>query len=487
MNRAEIWFKSFILLHLIAWTLLAVLVRHNLPMDAIEGAIWGQHLDWGYDKNPYLNAWLTALAAYVDNHSGLMIYLFSQISVIACFWAVWQLAKLFLPPVYALVSVIILESMQYYNFHAIDFNDNTLELSLWALAIYFFYCALQTPSRLAWLFTGLFTGLGLMAKYYTGVLITCMALFLLSEKANRQKLLSPWPYAGLLIFLLITLPHVFWLPHHDYITINYVFDRAKNEYSWTNHLFYPAQFAWEQLQVFLPALILFALLFIGKKPFFARHAITLSAYNKKFLFYMGIGPLLLTLLISFLFGITLRAGWGMPLLSLWGIILISLLPPYISKEKFYRFIAGIILLSTVFLTGSTVSLVNSTTPSSANFPGKELAQSITQLWRDQYHSKLEYVAGSRWLGGNISFYSSDHPAVFMEWDKQRSPWIDIKDLQQKGGIFIWDISKNETLPAAIKTQFPQLNIMPPMEFAWQRNRHQLPPIKIGIAVLAPHN
>src|SRR5580700_6300190 len=95
------WFNIFILIHLIGWTLIPLLIRHNLPLDSIEGTIWGHQLEWGYDKNPYLNGWLTALATHIGGQSGWMIYLFSQFSVVLCFWAVWQLGKQFLTPVYA--------------------------------------------------------------------------------------------------------------------------------------------------------------------------------------------------------------------------------------------------------------------------------------------------------------------------------------------------------------------------------------------------
>ena len=48
-----------------------------------------------------------------------------------------------LPKSYALIALLLLEGIQYFNFHAIDFNDNTLELGLWGLTIYFFYQALR--------------------------------------------------------------------------------------------------------------------------------------------------------------------------------------------------------------------------------------------------------------------------------------------------------------------------------------------------------
>src|SRR5580658_2023883 len=124
--QAQRWLYVFIAVHLVIWTLVPAMVRYNLPLDAIEGTLWGHQLEWGYDKNPFLNAWLTALAVRLDGQSGWMIYLFSQLSVVICFWAVWQLAKKMVSPVYALIAVMLLEGVQYYHFHAIDFNDNTL-------------------------------------------------------------------------------------------------------------------------------------------------------------------------------------------------------------------------------------------------------------------------------------------------------------------------------------------------------------------------
>lgn len=137
IQQAEFWAFIFICAHLICWTLAPILVRFNLPLDSIEGSLWGHQLEWGYDKNPFLNGWLTALAIYLGGTSGWMVYLFSQVSVALCFFAVWQLAKNILTPPYGLLALMLLEGVQYYHFHAIDFNDNTLELSLWALTSYF--------------------------------------------------------------------------------------------------------------------------------------------------------------------------------------------------------------------------------------------------------------------------------------------------------------------------------------------------------------
>lgn len=483
--QIEYFVTIFIVFHLILWTIFPALIRYNLPLDSIEGTLWGHQLEWGYDKNPFLNGWLSALAVYISKPSGWMMYFFSQLSVASCLWVVWQLGKKILTPLYAFIAVLLLEGVQYFNFHAIDFNDNTLELGLWAFSTYFFYQALTNSRNRNWFATGIFSAFALMAKYYTLILLLAMFLFLIIPKYNRKHLLSRGPYLCLSIFVSIILPHVIWLFFHDFITIKYVFARASSPPSLFNHIYFPVQFFWQQVQVFLPALGLFALLLIGKKPIFTTHKIRMSSFDKAFLFYIGVGPLLLTLLLSLLLGIKLRAGWGMPLLSFSTIILLALLQPNLTQAKVYRFIITIIVFMGVLLTGYTLSLIDSSDASSANFPGKEIASTITNEWNQKYHTKLDYVAGSRWLGGNISFYSKDHPAVFVEWEKNRAPWIDIESLKNKGAVFVWDITGHESLPLEIQKEFSNLEPAKVMRFALHRNKRNLPPAEIGVAFLPP--
>src|SRR5271156_1570356 len=146
-------FWAFTGLHVLIWTALPFLVRYTLPMDSMEGYVWGQQLEWGYDKNPFVNGWMTALAVRLGGDSGWMIYLFSQLSVALCFWAVWQLGKKMLPPVYALLGVLLF-------YQALCSNTN------------------KSQTLLAWLGCGVFAGLSMMTKYYTVVLLVPMTVFL---------------------------------------------------------------------------------------------------------------------------------------------------------------------------------------------------------------------------------------------------------------------------------------------------------------------
>lgn len=455
-------------------------------MDAMEGTIWGHQLVLGYDKNPFLNAWLTRFALFLGGGSVWVIYLFSQLSVAACFWATWKLGKKFMPAIYALISVMLLESMQYYNLHAIDFNDNTLELGLWALTILYFYQATRDNKLSDWLLTGVFAGLGMMAKYYTAMLLVPMMLFLMMNPLARERFKSSYLYLGLLVFVLIILPHTLWLFSHDFITIDYAIGRVSSPPTLFNHLEFPLQFTWQQLEVLLPALLLFSFLFLGKKPVLKQLA-PLSTFDKTFLFLMGFGPLLMTILLSAIFGMKLRAGWGQPLLSLSGIILMIGITPRLTRERFISFIAFLLVLSTVMISIYSIALIRGKQPSSANFPGEIIARVMTTQWEQRYHQPLTYVAGPRWLAGNIAFYSKDQPTVYIDWNNKVSSWIDENNVRQKGAIFVWD--PTEALQASekgIRARFKKMGPVEIMHFSWMRNK-TMEPVEVRVAFLPPTN
>ena len=169
---------------------------------------------------------------------------------------------------------------------------------------------------------------------------------------------------------------------------------------WTDHLFFPLQFLFEQTQALLPSLFLILTLYIGKSP--ARTTHSINSLDRRFLFYAGIAPLLLTILISFVTGIKLRAAGGQPLLSLSGLIMIIWLRPTLTRPKLLRFIV-LTFASLMMLTIAIYCFMYlyEPIPTSSNYPGKRIAADLTQEWHQKYQTPLTFVAGARWLAGNI--------------------------------------------------------------------------------------
>lgn len=478
------WLIYFIILHVTLWTLAPALMRFNLPLDTIEGTIWGSHLNFGYDKNPYLGAWLTALAIKLESHSGLITYFMSQLSVGVAFVAIFLLSRKILPPLYALLSVLILEGVQYYHFHAIDFSDNVLELSMWALTMLFFYDAIMQNKLRDWLLTGFFAGLSLMTKYYSALLLFSLFLFLC--KNNKKVFRHKEIYLAAGVMLIVIFPHIMWLFFHKFTTINYAFARLHTKPLLIHHLTFPLRFMLEQLATILPAIFLLLLLYFPKKPFTEK--INISHTQKQFLFFSGVMPFIFTLLISLIMGYQLRAAWGQPLLLLWGILLIIALKPRLSEIKMRNMLIGIFTLTITLVTVYCIMQTKTKQITSANFPGRIIANTLNIKWREKYGENLTYIAGPRWITGNIAFYSKDHPGVFIDWDKTLSPWIDEKQLQKNGGIFVWDLSEKRFQTKhtyeEIKNRYPKITAPEILHFAWHRNNPNRP-YEIMVAFLPP--
>lgn len=482
------WVYGLIVLHVILWTVVPTILRHSLPMDALEGFVWGQSWQFGYDRNPWLNAWLTHIALVWGGYSGWMIYGFSQLSVALCFWSVWQLAKRMLAPVYALVAVFLLEFIQYYSIAAVDFNDNVLELGLWALTIWYFYNALLEQKCRHWLLTGFFAALSLMAKYYAIVLFLPMLVFLLMTREGRQSFKYSGIYLSGIIFVLIIAPHFIWLFQHGFTTLNYAVMRISDigswQYSWWHF------FSVHLLAFLVPCVLFFLLLCLGKdnRSTGLAEKSKLCQFDKKFLILLALGPFVSTVLFALIFKCSLHVMWGTPLLSLWGVLLVAFCQPSITVKKFYRFIGVVGLVFFLVLSIYSYNIVFTGYASSATYPGKMVAGYLERTWASYSHKDPFYVVGDRYTAGNVAYFSSHSKLTTCIWDDKIYSCDDDK-LRSRGAIFVWRADAKEAENAVVvqnkvKKKFPQVIILPQKKFHWIYHRDK-PQIILGMALLLP--
>lgn len=525
------WFYVILILHVLLWTLVPTLLRHALPMDALEGFVWGQSWQLGYDRNPWLNAWLTHIAVALGGRSGLLVYFLSQLSVAACFLSLWRLGKKILTPLYALFAVLLLEGVQYYTLAAIDFNDNVLEIGLWALLTLCFYNALTEQKLRAWLLTGLWAALALMTKYYAAVLFTPMALILIFTPEGKESFKHTSFYAGLILFIAIITPHFIWLFQHDFVTFNYMLERASANGDWQNSAWY---FAAIQLAAFSTPLFSLAwlwLLELRKKTasksntiLGSKYAVAVSHFARIFLLAMGVLPLVLTILVAALGGVTLHVMWGTPLVSLWGLLLLALWPPTITCRRFYAFIIFTLLTFFSLLALYAYNIVYVGYQSSATYPAKEIAAYIDATWHQRYNASLpHYVVGDRYTAGNVAYFSKNKLEVCI-WDyvhddmssrasrkltKQSHQQnlkifknnsnenfcqsastenVALEKLREQGAIFIWRADDNFFTVlkriGKIKQDFPNAILLTAHRFSWIYHPDK-PKLAIGAALLIP--
>src|SRR5262249_41975996 len=140
--RPDALLAGFLLLHVVVWTVLPIAFTHALPVDLVEGVVWGQGWQLGYDQPPF-QAWFLGLADSLTGSQRCAVYLLSQILVAISLGAVWRLARLIVAPLGALVAVLVLDGVLFFNFLTPNLFPDLIELPFWALSAWSFYRALR--------------------------------------------------------------------------------------------------------------------------------------------------------------------------------------------------------------------------------------------------------------------------------------------------------------------------------------------------------
>ena len=258
-------FAAFLALHAAVWTALPALLYPNLPLDLIEALIYGREWQLGYDKLPPLPWWLVEIVYRLFGHD-FAYYLLAQAAVVAAFALVWLMARPLVGPLGALVAVLIIDGLHYFNFTAAKFNHDVIQLPFWALAGFAFHRALRGgETRGTGCCSGSAIGLSLWAKYFVVVLAVPLALFVLFDRDARKTLATPGPYVAVAVALVVMAPHLVWLVQNDFLPFAYAEHRALPSRGLLDHVWHPLQFAVGQLFFLLPSLLIALPLFYPRR------------------------------------------------------------------------------------------------------------------------------------------------------------------------------------------------------------------------------
>src|SRR5579885_2045858 len=225
-------------LHAAVWTVLPALLYLNLPLDLIEALMYGREWQLGYDKLPPLPWWLVEIAYRLAGHD-FAYYLLAEAAVIAAFALIYLAARPLVGRLGALVSVLIIDGIHYYNYTAAKFNHDVIQLPFWALAGFAYRRALKDDRVADWALLGFALGMALWSKYFVVVLAAPLMLFVVLDRQARQSLMRPGPYIAVAVGLAVASPHLVWLVQHDFLPFQYVDSRAAPSRGLIDHVLHP--------------------------------------------------------------------------------------------------------------------------------------------------------------------------------------------------------------------------------------------------------
>ncbi len=411
-------FYIFLLIHLILWTLIPTLTNQNLPLDTIEALGWGSNLDWGFNKHPPASAFFIEIFYRIFGSKDWAYYFLSQIFVLTSFFIVWKFSnEIFKNKIYSLISVLLLESIYFFNFTTPEFNVNVCQLPFWALTVYYSW-KIYSKKNIEikdCIFLGIFAGIGFLSKYlFLYLLISIKLLFLYIIFVKKYKKYSHKYLLPTLFFIIILTPHIFWLINNEYITITYGLHRSGlSDPNIFDHIKYPLIFFVKQITILIPFFIL-SFLLVSKFKF------NLKFSDQKLLFLLTINiiPFFLIFLTSLIIGAKIRTMWMTPFYLFIGTLLVYVFQNKINFKKiknFYLVLIFLFLISPIIYSYISITQLDKRT----DYPGKEIAKKVQKKWDSEFNEPINVVLGNEWVAGNLSYHLKSRPSWEGEIDKNK--------------------------------------------------------------------
>ena len=478
-----------LVLHVVLWTALPALLSHNLQLDLAEDLALGREWQLGYWKHPPLPWWLADLS-YRLTGDVRAVYLLGPLSAAACLYAVWLLGRDIIGGFQALIAVLALEGLHFFNFSVPKFAHDQMQLPFWALTGLFLYRAITRQRSRDWLAAGAALALCFWSKYAAFALAGSLALFLLFDPTARRTLRTPGPWLMALAFLVVIAPNLYWLIDTGFLPLRYADARARMATHWYHFVTFPLQWILGQVGFLAPTIALMALALWGRRARIA--ADEGSAFARRYVTMLALGPFAITTALALLLGRLPVAMWGYPLWSFAPLAALAWLGPVTDAVRLRRFAAGFLVvfaaMPLAYIVVEGLEPLVRDRPKATQFPGRQLAEAVTRRWREQFATPLPFVGGGEFASNNIAVYSPDRPRVIVHADAAKSPWVDRDELRKRGAVLVWEDGQIDAATLAqLRSDYPGLDVQEPLILPRQTfvARGSLHPVRVHVAFVPP--
>ncbi|MGH6889767.1 MAG: glycosyltransferase family 39 protein [Rhizomicrobium sp.] len=482
LSGPQDWLGLFIVAQLIIWTAVPWAFAWSLPLDVVsDGVAWGHEWQWGYYKHPPLPSWLSELFFVALGNLGP--FLLSQIAVAITYVFVFFLGRALMPVRWAAAGTLLLAGVYYFSVPTPEFNHNVAQMPLWAAASLFYYKAWKGGGWRWWLALGIAAGLGLIAKYSTGVLLAVMLAHFLRTRGVKSLVAGLGPLLAILACGAVVAPHVVWLVRSNFPTLHYAIGRAGSETTLFGRIVVPAKFLLSQAIDIAPAFVAAAI--AGLLVY--RPARAVRNEDFRFLLWLTLGPPLLTVSLAIAAGLGTRDMWGAPMWNLTGLLIAQAAFLCGAKPRWRRLAHSVVVL---FVLGLAVWLLSNVfvpqiegKPSRIEWPARAMSQTFAAAFARQVHQPLRIVAANGWIGGLVAMETRPRPSVFIDASFEKSPWITPQRLARQGALVLWRVRDGNAPPAAL-ARLAGLHSLGVKSFVWPATPNA-PPLRIGYAFVPP--
>jgi 4-amino-4-deoxy-L-arabinose transferase-like glycosyltransferase len=403
-------------------------VAQDIHFDVAEAFAWGKKFLLGYGKHPPLSGWVAGLWFMLFPVRDWSTYALAMTTVGVGMIICWEIALRVVDRRRAFLVVVMLAIYPVFNLKGFKYNPDLLQLITLPLVVLTYLDAFEKRTLRSGIWLGLAGALALMTKYWVLTMIGAISLAALIHPARMLFLRSPTPWAAIATMAIAMIPHFIWLKQVDFLPLRY----AGDTYAISDRI--------QSLQLILSYIghnvamfalpLLIALAALAWSPhgwvLLQRHPRALVArcwslkaeagvrMHQAWIIWfvqaiLAIGPPIGALMFS----IYLKTDWGISLFFLIPLAVIALPRLQLRRAVLVR-VAGIWLIVslTVLVAAPLIVPITMARNATGQFTygsHSQLAQDLTELWHQRFHSNWMVVAGATDVGEMMTFYSPDHP------------------------------------------------------------------------------
>ncbi len=463
------------------WTVLPALVAVAPPGDVVEGFMWGREWVLLTYKHPQLPAWLLETAYLLTGSYRWPQYLLSQVVVSSTFIFVYLLSRDILGRNRALAAVVLMPSIYFFCWPTPQFNHDYAQMPFWAAICWLLWRSVSRNGPGWWLALGLVAGIGIYAKFSTGLLLMFGGLWVLWDTRARSHLATRWPWLALAVFLAVIMPVSIALVRMGFLPFSYVANRDSWVMANRARLYYIGVQC-SALVGFFAVLAISGLLRRGMVP--AADATRVPPIERRALIYvlwMGMGPAILVMIASLFSGV--GEAWGAPMYNLIGIVAIALLGHRLGSREMRALMvcsaACIVVLSSAYagIRWSSCNLFGHLQP--VCWPSQAISDEAEAYWHKQVQTPLGIVGGETGVAMVAGLKAYDKPSIFTDLNMQFAPWITRQRLREQGMLVVW---QGEGAPPPKVQAWVKYLPVKTVLFDWSLNA---PPLPVSFVAIPP--
>ena len=227
--------ENFLLRLLILIIFFCILIRCiaviNSPLelspDEAQYWLWSQNLNWGYFSKPPLIAWLINLSNLIFGDYDFAVRIFSPILHGITALVIFYLSKEIIPnSISHFLSSLIWLTLPIVSVGSFLMSTDTPLMLLWTISLLLIVRAYKAENITNWVIAGLFSGIGIYAKYAAIFLPLGIILFFLFRINKNSKFDLSHLALFIFSFIIISIPNIIWNIFNNFHTINHLSSNA---------------------------------------------------------------------------------------------------------------------------------------------------------------------------------------------------------------------------------------------------------------------